>query len=88
MKNKKAVWLSKLAVITLCTAMAAEPAAIYAGSFTDGTAPAICEEEPQIQPPAIYEENPQIQQPAGEDFAPDGEESPEDSFSAGDEWDD
>lgn len=79
MKNKKAVWLSKLAVITLCTAMAAEPAAIYAGSFTDGTdgtAPAICEEDPQIQ------------QPAGEDFAPDAEESPEDSFSSGDEWDD
>lgn len=83
MKNKRAIWLSKLAAFSICVVMAAEPAVIYADSFSDGTVSVIPDESAQIP------ENAEIQQlPDEEDFTPGDEEAVENGSGFDDGWDD
>lgn len=84
MKNKRAIWLSKLTALSICVVMAADPAVIYAGSFTDGTISS--EPDESVQIPETVDTQ---QLPAQDDFTSGDEENAENvSGFSDDEWDD
>lgn len=84
MKNKRAIWLSKLTALSICVVMAADPAVIYAGSFTDGTISS--EPDESVQIPETVDTQ---QLPAQDDFTSGDEENAENASGfSDDEWDD
>lgn len=84
MKNKRAIWLSKLTALSICAVMAADPAVIYADSFTDGAISAEPDESVQISETAETQ-----QLPAQDDFTSGDEENAENASGfSDDKWDD
>ena len=82
MKNKRAIWLSKLTALSICAVMAADPAVIYADSFTDGAISAEPDESVQISETAETQ-----QLPVQDDFTSGDEENAENASGfSDDEW--